>query len=571
VARRIRRDLACGALCAILWGIAVGAQSLDLHVGFSSSVVASQYAPVRVDVTEMASPVEGILRITQRIGALDADPEVVTVDLYEGALRNGTYHGTVPIYDPLNPIEVTLLSSSGQVLAEQSVNIRLFQRTSRFPVVCGAPISLGGLEIIVSPSELPVDWWAYEPVDSLWINGGSVSSSAWEAIARWVYAGGSLVVFTGDDFYQIDSAVFRSLFPLESPELAKRSDGTPYLRGEATDRIAETLSSGPDGTPLLYQTQFGAGIASVVAVRAADTTAEELAAIGASIPRGAWYSLLRYGSEYRNEMRVPRPIYMIAPSLVLVLLACVWLMRWGHLRQAAVAGSSAFRISVVAVGVVVLCLSVWSGLYANRTKQLVELFSCRMTLQTHTAYGISLGYVGLLSPAMSREVIVDRTQVSVPSYALLKSSSETSFGSTTDAESFRFAIHEGEARDFRFYGTPRRLISFEIDRATARVIVSNNLFFELDSAFVVSDGAIYRLGAIPAGGSVDALGAGRPWESISFTSEYGSFLEAIIKEYRLSEGTWLLALVDHVQTVPGTQVPEEVRDIQLHIVEEGSP
>jgi len=93
--------------------------------------MASRYAPIRIDLSGVDTPIDGILRVTQRIGAIDQNPDVVTVDLVHGTLDNGTYAGTIPIFDPLNPIDVAVLSSDGRLIVEQSTNVRLFQRTAR--------------------------------------------------------------------------------------------------------------------------------------------------------------------------------------------------------------------------------------------------------------------------------------------------------------------------------------------------------------------------------------------------------------------------------------------------------
>lgn len=570
MSNRCSRALLCVAVGILACGVPAHAQRLDIHVGYSSSVMASRYAPIRIELSRVDSPIDGILRITQRIGAIDQDPDVVTVDLVDGTLENATYTGTIPIFDPLNPIDVAVLSSDGRVIVEQSTNVRLFQRTARFPVVSGPAIPLGALEVLVSPSELPTEWWAYESVDSLWINGGGISTAAWEAIAQWVFAGGSVVVFTGEDYYQIESPAFRKLFPLRESEIGHFQDGTPYLAGEPTESIRIILSKDQAGSPLLYQTTYGAGAVSVVSVRAADVSPDRMGEIGARIPGANWYSLLRFGNELRGSMRVPRPVYLIAPALVVIILGCVGALRWAIRRRGATGDPLVMAIGMSAVVGLLVAVSVWSGFYANPTKQLVELFQLDFSIQTHTSHGVSLGYAGFVSPVTARTATIARDKVSVPTYALVKSTPHTSFSSATDAELFRFAIQANEARDFRHYGSPRRLISFGLDRSAMTVRISNTLFYELDVGFVLIDGYMYEIERIPPGDSSAVLLDGVRMEIIGALSLYGDLLEAVIKEYGLDAGTWLLAMSDRTRDVPGTQVPMEVRDVQLHLVEEGN-
>ena len=568
MANRYWRTLLCLVIGILLGSVAVSAQSVDIHIGYSSSVLASRYAPIRVDLSGLDAEIDGVLRVTQHIGPPDQSPEAVTVDLVEGLLENGTYTGTIPIFDPLNPIDVAVLTPTGRVLAEQSTNVRLFQRTARFPVVSGPAISLGGLEVVVSPGELPTDWWAFECLDSLWVNGGGVSTSVWEAIARWVFAGGSVVVFTGEDYYQIDSPAFRRLFPMAHLRIETSAGGTRFLTGDAADKVHVALSDEASGIPLLYQTAYGSGTVSVISVRAVDADAESLADISALVPRADWYSLLRFGSEFRGGMRVSRPIYMIAPSLVVILLLCVGGLRWGIRKRRLTGDASQAGISMLVVLVVVIALTVWSGFYANNAKQLVELFQLEFSIQTHTTDGISLGYTGFVSPATTRIATIEREQVSVPIYALAKSTSDTSFASSTTPELFEFTIQANEVRDFRHYGSPRRLVSFGLDRETGRVSLSNSLFYELDVAFILTEGKLYEIGSIPGGDSSATLGDGVAWGIIGALSPYGDLFEAIIAQYDLDPGTWLLAVFDGVRQVPGTQVPTEVRDLELHLVEE---
>jgi len=569
VSNRYSKALLCVAVGILSCAVATQAQRLEIHVGYSSSVMASRYAPIRIDLSGVDTPIDGILRVTQRIGAIDQNPDVVTVDLVHGTLDNGTYAGTIPIFDPLNPIDVAVLSSDGRLIVEQSTNVRLFQRTARFPVVSGPAIPLGALEVVVSPSELPTEWWAYESVDSLWINGGGISTAAWQAIAQWVFAGGSIVVFTGEDYYQIESPAFRKLFPLRETTMGHFPDGTPYLAGEPMESIPVVLSDNQAGSPLLYQTTYGAGTVSVVSVRAPDLAADRMADIGARIPGADWYSLLRFGSEFRGSMRVPRPIYLIAPTLVVIILGCVAALRWGIARRRATGNPLVMGITVLAVVALLVGVSVWSGFYANPAKQLVELFQLDFSIQTHATHGISLGYAGFVSPATTRTASIPRDKVSVPTYALVNSTPHTSFSSATDEGLFQFAIQANEVRDFRHYGSPRRLMSFALDRRAMTVQISNTLFYELDVGFVLVDGYLYQIPRIPPGDSSAVLADRIPVRSVGNRSLYGELLEAIIKEYRLDAGTWLLAVSDRTREVPGTQVPIEVRDVQLHLVEEG--
>lgn len=559
--------LACLAVLALSAGPLL-AQRADIDIGFSSSVVASHYAPVRIELSGFDEPFQGRVVLTQRIGALDRSPDVVTVVLAEGRIANGLLTGTVPIYDPLNPIDVAVLPSEGEPLIERSINLRLFQRVAPFPVVSGSPIDLGGSEIVISPNEIPTDWWGLDAVDSLWMTGGGASSNAWESIARWVFAGGSLVVFTGEDYYQIDSPSLREMFPLEDPHLETPVGKPSYLDGFPRGSIELVLSTEESSHPLLYKATYGAGSVAVVARRSADTTPAQLEAVRQRVPAKSWYSMLRYGSELRGDMRVPRPIYLIAPSIVLVLLSCVWALRWANGRREVV-GSGRFRVAMAAVAVVVVALSVWSGFYANQTKQLVELFETHFTIQTHTGYGISLGFLGFASPMMTRPVSIAREQVGVPMYSLVKTTAATSFASATDSGTFEFTIHAGEVRDFELYGAPRRLLSLRVERAGTRAQVSNNLYQRLDAVYLLSEGKVRDIGAVPEGESAHPVPAGVDWDEVGLAlpRPSGEILEAVIREFRLHEGTWLLAFVDRGSQLPGTQVPTEVRAVTVHLVQ----
>jgi len=559
------------AFVALLLGVllfageTVATPALDASIGFSSSVVAREYAPAYVTLTGLPAGFNGTVRVIQHIGTLSEDPDVVINDIASGELENGQLVGTIPVYDPLNPVAVQLLNAAGETVAQEELNLRLFTRTTSFPLVVGETISLGGSEVRVDATHLPLDWWAYEAIASIWISGATLGSEGWETIARWVYVGGSVVVFTGSDYFRVDSSILQEMFPTGLAVLRTLDDGTERLDIGAPGAAVSEISA-QDGTVLAYQRAYGAGTVTLVPVRASDMSEEAIRELGEDVPSTRVLSLTSYGTTYHGSIRVPRPPYLVAPIMALALIGCAALLRYASNER----GAKPHQGMVMAVGITIGVLvgaSVFAGLYTNREKQLIELYQLDIVVNLQQVHGISIGYSAFFAFASTLDVEVEREGLSAPAHSLLKTVAGAEFSSLASSQLYEFSLQASEFREVRVYGAPRQLITFDVNDAETLVSVSNYTSVPITTALLVVDGMMYRLPNIVEGDQTIALPEAQAVQLIWSVKEYGSLLQEVTREYGVQEsGSWLILVSDDTRFAPGTFVPRKVRHLELYVV-----
>ena len=563
----------CASIAALLGVLALassaaGTPTLDGSIGYSSSVVAREYAPVYVTLSGLPAGFSGTVRVIQYVGTLSEDPDLVINDIARGALENGRVVGTVAVYDPLNPVEIHLLDESGRSLAQEELNLRLFTRTSSFPIVVGPSLALGGSEVRVDPRDLPTDWWAYESVDSIWITGESLSSDAWETVARWVYAGGSLIVFTGSDYFRVDSPLLQEMFPTGLAVLRTLEDGTESLDlGGPTEEMWELAAR--DATVLAYQRRYGAGTVTLVPIRAGDMSEAAIRELAAGVPSTRVLSLARYGATYQGEIRVPRPPYIVAPVMALVLIGCAALLRYGGGEGAGKPHKTVGAPAVLTI-VCIVGLSVFSGIYTNREKQLIELYQLDIVVNVQQSYGLSIGYSAFFAYGSTLAVEVEREGLSVPAHSLLNTVAAPVFSSTATPDQYAFTLQASEFREVRVYGAPRQLVTFSVNAAATHVSITNYATEATSSALLIVDGTMYRLPNLVAGEQTARLSDGEAVQLIWSIRSYGYLLQEITREYAVQDsGTWLVLVSDETAFAPGTFVPRKVRHLEVYVVAGG--
>ncbi len=562
--RRLRRVLTVvillSASCA---GGAV--PTLDARIGFASTVVARLNAPVRVTVSGLEETISGSLRIVQYVGILSESSEEVSIELTSGTVDAATYESSIPIYDPLNPVDVILTDSNGHVLAAQQLNFRLFTRSAPFPLVCETALDLGGTEIRVGPAELPWEWWAYEAVDSLWLGGASISRPAWEAISRWVLAGGSLVMFTGSDVFKFDPTFLEALFPLEGATLEATAEGVPFVEARLP-ADAETLLWRDDGTPLVHVRSFGAGSVAVVTVRAADLTVEETRRLASRTRSSDLISMQLPSWTLQGQIRVPRPNYLVAPIVVMAMIGGLVGGRAMARRRLHV-GGRAGRGGLVVVAIVAVAASVFSGFYTNRAKQLVELYQCNTILDVYVSVGTRIVSHTIFAPGFPLDIGLPRERLSVPTYALIRTVRRAAFGSRATADVLEVPLAAGESRHLRSYGDARP--SIELTVSGREATIENHLERTLDRAYVIVDGLLYRVGEVPPGVRTVALQGGVAAWSLRGVdrSGYADGLKAIEAAFSFEQGGWVVAVTDETSIRSGVQTEEKVRDVHYYVVQ----
>jgi len=549
--------------------VAFGAPSLDARIGFASVIVPRLYAPTRITVSGLEEAISGTLRVVQYAGALSEEPAEIAIDLSTGSVENATYEASIPIYDPLNPVDIQLLQADGTPLVVQQLNFRLFMRSAPFPLVCETSVDLGGSEVRVGTEELPWEWWGYEAIDSLWLGGAQFDRSAADAITRWILAGGSLVLFSGPDFYKYDPNFLEGVFPVAGATLETARDGVSYVTGTMPER-AELAAWREDGTPLLYTLSVGAGAVAFVSIRAEDLGTDEVRTIVSMVRSAKLLSMQGASGTLHGGIRVPRPNYLVAPLIVVAMMTSL-AISWRLATRNIPTGLPHRRAPMwIVVGVATIA-TVFAGFYTNRAKQLVELYQCDTALDIHTSVGCRIVSHTLFAPGFPLDVGVLRSRESVPVYPLIRTARKAVFDSQATPEVLEVPLAAGETRNLRAYGDSRGAV--ELVTRTDEATIVNRLEVSLSVAYIIRDGELFRVTEIAPGTSTVPLKDGlRVWSLRGLDRfRYADALKVVEAAFPLDEGAWLIAIYDEVEIRSGVETEEKVRDVRIHIVEGEMP
>jgi len=365
-----------------------GAPAIEVEIGFQSHVVPERYAPIRVRIRGYDERTPARLLVVQTLGSEWRDTSIVRQDLGIGVTADGIYEATLPVYEPLNPIDVFLVAEDGRVLAETSLQLRATRHLELFELRYGPyPLSGAADEPLVA-ADLPPDWWAYDAVRVLWISAPP-PQEAWSAIGRWVLAGGSVVLAAGPDYFRFDSPTLRSLLPFSDPTL-EPSDGTT-LALSGSLRSGASISFSRGDLPLLVGWRYGAGHVAVLTIRPADLAAEELEGIAAAIPDAVRLSMIPVSEAVLRGLPVIRPTHLSA-LLLIALTVTVWAVIVYVGRR--------YRRTGAACGVaLVAALAVWSGFFANRATEYAVVYSVSTTFHLATSFGIDADSLSFFTPS----------------------------------------------------------------------------------------------------------------------------------------------------------------------------
>ena len=562
--------LALSALLA-LWAVAAqGGPSIEVQIGFNGHVLPERYAPVRISVRNYTETATAKILVTQRLGSPWRGTATVLQEPTLNIAANGVYHTTIPLYDPLNPIAVSLVDGRGATLAEQEVDLRSTRHLDPFPVVYGMlPYPLAGGTLPVNATELPGDWWAYDAAQSLWISAAPPQAS-WDAITRWVLAGGTAVLFSGPDYFRFDSPVVRELLPVADPALvsgpgtAKSLIGTPKSGAQALLRR--------DDVPLLFVRPYGAGHVALVTVRAADLTRNEIESIADSIPASTRLTLTELSETVLGALPVGRPGYSAA---ILLGAACIV----GLGVSAVVARKHRKEATGIVLALFTL-FSVLSGLYARADKSLIEQYRVNSSLYIQTSFGVHIDAMsflwtkdGQLTHATQSETVplqtVSASPTTEPLYALIPKPQvfpaifEHSFLDGCISAPMRSSSHA----TFYSYGTSAPSLHLTYDADADSFVLDQESGGEIDSAWLVLDGFGFHVSSIPCGTSIYPLDDVRSVRELaaSDSDESLGILEFLSEIFAFDTGVWFVG--ESSSWVGQGQEPgRKVRLVALYVV-----
>lgn len=138
----------------------------------------------------------------------------------------GCYTRKVPIYDITNPLEISLTPADGESL-QKEVELKDNWAENTFPLGVGLfPPDMPLLEARISPNELPEEWETYGAISSLWLGRKveDLSRKSELEIVKWVFQGGTLVLFAGSNYPHLQNTPLGGMIPFSEPRLIRQEE-----------------------------------------------------------------------------------------------------------------------------------------------------------------------------------------------------------------------------------------------------------------------------------------------------------------------------------------------------------
>ncbi len=547
-----------------------GAPSIEAQIGFSGHVVPERYAPLRLRVRGFDRGGSARAVVTQRLGNEWRDTATVRQELDFVVSSDGSYTSTVPIYEPLNPIEVALIDEAGRPLAETTLDLRLTRHLDTYPLLYGGlPFAVPADPAPVTAAELPTSWWAYDAVRSLWLSTPP-PREAWTAIAQWVLSGGSVVVVAGPDYFRFDAPDLRSILPIADPAIETGPDGVLHLVGALREGASVSVARGD--LPILVEWTYGAGHVRLVGVRAADLTEAEIERIVGSVPDSTRISIAAVSEALLGDLPVVRPTHLSA--LLLIAISGI------GLAGTAVLGRRRRLAGWIAAGLVFVALSVWSGFYANRTNDVSYLYSINADLHLIASFGIGIdSYSFYSSDARQREHTIGSESIPVqappallpqhPLYAFMPQPTATPWVYAHTASSGHVTAAAVDIRQKTFYAFASRpsLLHLTIDAAAGRAVLTNQGAVRLADCWLLVDGKGTLIPAVPRGTSTYPIQTERTLAAlVSEANEpAGLVLQHLAEEIPLHQGVWFVGLSPLLDSSPQL-AGQKVRRLDVYVV-----
>lgn len=551
---KMRSRLSLIALIFVLLTSCIVAASpeIDFTFGFDDQIMRHRFAPFHVQVSGLPEPTDGELIVKQTRGIPGAKQAPIVHVIAQGTITNGSYEATLPVLEPLNPITVELVDRNGEILAAHQKSPRLGTREWPFPVIVGTSLHLDRAEAIVDSSELPLAWWAYDAVKSVWLIAPVTSSPKLETLGEWVVSGGSLVLFTGAEFPIMDSPLFRQLLPMSAPILAQLPDGTYILDGIPKNAASSSVTR--NGNTLLMQMPLGAGTISLVTVRFSDLTDQDLTLISQEIPSANRMPSIEQitGSTLRST-GVPRPPFWITPVLIfLIIVALLFFSETAHhLRP---------RITLAALVVAIVSMTIWSGFYANRNNEYITLYHVNTSISILSSFGLHIDLRTLYS-TQPADIHVEHAEASYPLPSALPTAFSVNFAERNDLKTSSFSLQRNERRDLTLNNRQRLDLSMVL--TSSGIEVTNRTGSDIHGAYVLAGDETYHVPVLQTGTNTYSPA------SSPLRGETSAMVTALRGWLPLREGRAWLLFVDHDDeiTFEDEGIHQKVRRVAVSFIE----
>ncbi len=544
------------ALVLITLG-AAATPRLAVTAGFSGRFVPEHLAPLRVEISNIGASFSGTLVISQRVGNPwrgEAESRIEFPLRLSGAEE---LEYVVPIYDFIHPLQVALLGEEEKILAEEVLELRAYRQEEPFPLAVGAfPVRFDEMSVVIDSKALPRQWAAYEATSSLWVGRitGGILKDQWQAIGQWVLAGGILVLFTGTDFYLVDSPVLRELLPLENPRLVD-TNGVTTLHGE-TREGTRTLLTRSD-TPLLLARRVGAGTVFLVTASAFDLVENGLSAIKAHVPAAKLVSFESDVKDLLEETPLPRPGFLAAMLLVLATLTAFTLV---------VSRTKSAKRTLLLLFAASGLFCVLSGFYTNRAKHVADLCIIKTALFAQTSFGIRAEYYGLFAPTQ------DSMRVRVKgSAALIQELPRNLQGRNFHIDSVKddgtwVSLNRGEHRFLRslLESTLPTTVLWSDDK---KVRIKTGLDGSLEAALVIVNGTAFPIGKITVGERAYELRNGVPFGEAKLGEEcFTRLYRTLMQDFSFEKGIWLVGAREEQSVGVHENTRLKVRELSFYVI-----
>jgi len=563
--RRRRRILLAVSLA--LAGLVAGhaavraATTFEVVVGLGGHVVPGRLAPIRLTLTGLPGDAAR-LRVLQDVGNAWRGETTMSFEVPLVLSDAGDCEEVFPLYDVALPLRIELLSANGRVLAQKEVELRSKKEDEPFPVGVGAfPTPFADGSVLLSPAELPRDWSAYAAAESVWIGRTreGLDADRWDALARWVLSGGTLVVFTGGDFFLLDAPRLRDLLPIENPILTEREDGTRALTGDLRGDAAVLLSK--EGVPWLIAGRYGGGSVLFVSTEAFSLDREEFAEIRGHVPPARALSLVEATSDLLDRQPIDHPDAWAAVLLVgLAVIALLSLVARREWRPS---------MGLALLGVFGL-LALSSHLY-TASRVVNDLYHTETRVSVYGSLGISVSCSALFSSSWQpaeAEVRLDSAPLELLPRSFESGSCDLSYVDGTA----QMKLAPGDRRFLTALGTASAVLQARLT-GDAEVHLASRLPRRIPDALLLVDGEAFLLPALePREEATVYLGSPLPSGRVHLGVEGGPLerlLAAAARTLPLDQGAWLIAgEVTEMRRV-GDGARTKVRQVSLYVVEVG--
>jgi len=506
------------------------------------------------------------LLVTHVLGNEWRDTSTIRQDLGFVVSTDGAFSTVIPMYEPLNPIDVALLAEDGTSLAETSILLRATRHLDPFPLVYGAlPHSLDEEETPVTAAELPSEWWAYDAVHSLWISEPP-PQEAWPAIAQWVLAGGSLVIASGPDYFRFDSPALRQLLPLSNPSLTTHEDGTLALTGTMKPGTSRPVSRGD--LPLVFGWPYGAGHVAVVAVRPTDLTGAEFERAREAVPGATRLSMTAVSEALLGSLPVDRPTH--GSALLLIALTTI------ALGAVVFVGRRHRWAGVATAAVVFAALCVWSGFYANNTKQVSSIYVSNTVLHLATSFGIdhvSSSFYSTETDPLPYALGGEAIPLQAPSGTVTPhpmprpTATPRAYAHTAEPGRVIASAAEIGQKTFYAYATAPSLVRLSVDRASGHAVLDYRADVELVDCWLIADGQGVRVPPVSNGTHTYEQASSATLGSLVREADGTAslVLQHLIEELPFQTGMWFVGLSVPRDDV-ATEAGRKVRHLDVYVV-----